>query len=153
MQKKEIVRMSAQPLSYKWEHNSMFECCSAKCESYQTDCFATSYKSLLQIWLFWRDFAKSQTCTAAILELPWHEILHEFLMRIWNLIPTVLCKVLMSAFTNCWHEQCSIKVSWHIRTGTRLKFSLSSTTMSKVVKRQKVFSFSLEMMIPKIVEI
>ena len=51
-----------------------------------------------------------------------------------NLIPIVLCKVLMSAFTNCWHEQCSIKVSWHIRTGTRLKFSLSSTTMLKVVK-------------------
>ena len=25
------------------------------------------YKSALQIWLFWRDFAKSRTCTAAIL--------------------------------------------------------------------------------------
>ena len=47
-------------------HNSEFECCSANYESYQTDCFATSYKSTLQIWLFWRDFAKSQTRSAAI---------------------------------------------------------------------------------------
>ena len=33
-------------------HNSMFECCSAKYESYQRDCFDTSYKSTLQVWLF-----------------------------------------------------------------------------------------------------
>ena len=31
------------------------------------DCFAAFYKSALQIWLFWRDFSKSQTHTAAIL--------------------------------------------------------------------------------------
>ena len=35
-----------------FDHNSMFECCSAKYESYQTDCFDTSYKSTLQVWLF-----------------------------------------------------------------------------------------------------
>ena len=33
-------------------HNSMFECCSAKYESYQTDCFDASYKSALRVWLF-----------------------------------------------------------------------------------------------------
>ena len=32
--------------------------------SYQMDCFATS---ALQIWLFWRDFSKSQIHTTAIL--------------------------------------------------------------------------------------
>ena len=32
--------------------SSEFECCSAKYESYQMDCFDTSYKSALQIWLF-----------------------------------------------------------------------------------------------------
>ena len=42
--------------SYKMQkrHNSMFECCSAKYESYQTDCFDTSYKSTLRVWLFSR---------------------------------------------------------------------------------------------------
>ena len=34
----------------------------AKYESYQTDCFATFYKSVLQIW---RDFTKSQSSTNA----------------------------------------------------------------------------------------
>ena len=34
------------------KHNSMFECCSAKYESYQRDWFATSYKSTLRVWLF-----------------------------------------------------------------------------------------------------
>ena len=33
-------------------HNSMFECCSIRYESYQTDCFDTSYKSTVQVWLF-----------------------------------------------------------------------------------------------------
>ena len=33
-------------------HNFMFECCSAKYERYQTDCFVTSYKSVLPVWLF-----------------------------------------------------------------------------------------------------
>ena len=33
-------------------HNSMFECCSVKYESYQKDCFDTSYKSAWQVWLF-----------------------------------------------------------------------------------------------------
>ena len=51
----------------KVRNNSEFECFSAKYESYQMDCFATSHKSSLQIWLFWRDFEKSQTRTAAIL--------------------------------------------------------------------------------------
>ena len=60
--------------SYCFDHNSEFEYCSAKYESYQTDCFATSYKSALQIWLFWRDFAKkpnSQCCYFT--EWPWHD--------------------------------------------------------------------------------
>ena len=35
-------------------HNFMFERCSAKYESYQTDCFDTSYKSTPRVWLFWR---------------------------------------------------------------------------------------------------
>ena len=55
----------------------MFECCSAKYESYQTDCFATSYKSTLRICLFWRDFSKSQTRTVAILLRCPDTILHE----------------------------------------------------------------------------
>ena len=38
--------------SRELQHNSMFECCSAKYESYETDCFATSYKSALRVWLF-----------------------------------------------------------------------------------------------------
>ena len=33
-------------------HNSMSEFCSANYESYQTDCFDTSYKSALRVWLF-----------------------------------------------------------------------------------------------------
>ena len=33
-------------------HNSMFECCSIRYESYQTDCFDTTYKSTLRLWLF-----------------------------------------------------------------------------------------------------
>ena len=55
-----------------WEENkccykqkSKCYCYSAKYESYQTDCFATSYKSALQIWLFWKDFSKIQSCTTA----------------------------------------------------------------------------------------
>ena len=36
------------------QHNSMLEYCSAKYESYQTDCFDTSYKSTLRVWLFYR---------------------------------------------------------------------------------------------------
>ena len=39
---------------------SKFQCYSAKYESYQTHCFATSYKSALWIWLFWRNFKKWQ---------------------------------------------------------------------------------------------
>ena len=37
------------------EQKSKFLCYSAMYESYQTDCFATSYKSTLRIWLFWRN--------------------------------------------------------------------------------------------------
>ena len=51
--------------------------CSAKYESYQTDCFATSYKSALRIWLFQPDFSKSQTSTAAILPSCLDTILHD----------------------------------------------------------------------------
>ena len=59
-----IPMLSANNLT---DHNSKFECCSARYESCQTDFFATSYKSALQIWLFLEDFVKSQTRTTAIL--------------------------------------------------------------------------------------
>ena len=49
------------------DHVYSFECCSAKYESYQADCFATSYESALQIWLFWRNIAKSKIRNTAIL--------------------------------------------------------------------------------------
>ena len=43
--------------------NSKCYCYSENHESYQKDCFATSYKSALRVWLFWRNFAKSQIRT------------------------------------------------------------------------------------------
>ena len=48
------------------------------------------YKSALQIWLFWRDFAKSQTRTAAILLSCPGTILHEFLTTVCNFFCNLL---------------------------------------------------------------
>ena len=50
---------------------------SKKYESYQTYCFANSYKNSLRIWLFWKDFAKSQTRTFAFLLSCPDRILHD----------------------------------------------------------------------------
>ena len=58
---------SSKPFKLFCVHTDSFECCSAKCESYQMDWFATSYKRALGIWLFWKDFSTSQICTTAIL--------------------------------------------------------------------------------------
>ena len=33
---------------FHWVHTDSFECCSAKCESYQMDCFAISSKALYE---------------------------------------------------------------------------------------------------------
>jgi hypothetical protein len=49
------------------DYTNSFEFGSSKYERYEMDCFASSYKSVLQIWLFWMDFAKSQIQTTAIL--------------------------------------------------------------------------------------
>ena len=41
---------------WKMNQTKTTKCRSKKWPSYSTDCFATSCKSALQIWLFWRNF-------------------------------------------------------------------------------------------------
>ena len=58
---------------------------SANHESYHTDCFATSYKSALQVWLFWRNFSKSPIRATANLLSFADMILHDkHQLKSWN---------------------------------------------------------------------
>ena len=59
------------PLLLNSKQTSVFYCYSANHESYQMDCYATSYKRALRIWPFLKIFFKKPNSHFCYTEFPW----------------------------------------------------------------------------------